>query len=415
MKLAKKVREAIGDPMLLAAVIVLTLFGVAMIYSAGQLDVPSTILLPGLWRAQLTWAGISLVAMLVVMRVEVRWLEWLALPLYVLSIIVLMATLVLGTGLGTAASTKSWLRVGPMMVQPAQFANVATVLMLGRVLGSWRDTPHEVLDLWKPIVITVVPMVLILAQPDLGTAMVFGGVLLAALYWAGTPPGILFLLLSPVLGLFLAFVPWLFSLYMLGLIAFIYLYRSPIREAVLVIGANLAVGTIATTLWNSLAPYQQNRFLVFLDPMIDPRGAGYQVIQSKIAIGSGGLFGKGFLEGTQKRLNFLPEQHTDFIYSVIGEEFGFFGAFGVLLLFGLVLWRLLKLAEGINDPFAGVVVFGIFGAWMTHIVVNVGMTVGVMPITGIPLPFLSYGGSFLLASLIALGVAQRVALEQGRI
>jgi rod shape determining protein RodA len=328
---------------------------------------------------------------------------------------VLLATLVIGTGHGTAASTKSWLRVGPMMVQPAQFANVATVLLLGRVLGAWREAPAEVFDLWKPIAITALPMLLVLAQPDLGTAMVFGGVLLAALFWAGTPIGVIFLLLSPVLGLFLAFVPWMFSIWMLLLIAFLYLYRSPIREAVFVLAANLAVGTIATTLWNSLAPYQRNRFLVFLDPMIDPRGAGYQVIQSKIAIGSGGLLGKGFLEGTQKRLNFLPEQHTDFIYSVIGEEFGFVGTVGVLVLYTLVLWRLLKLAEGMTDPFAGIVVFGIFGAWLTHILVNIGMTVGVMPITGIPLPFLSYGGSFLLATFIALGVAQRVALERGRI
>jgi rod shape determining protein RodA len=415
MKIGLKLREVIGDPLLMACVLLLTLFGVAMIFSAGQLDVPSTILLPGLWKMQLLWSGIALVAMIIVMRIQVRWLEWLAVPLYVLSLGVLVATLVLGTGHGTAASTKSWLRIGPMMMQPAQFANVATVLMLGHVMGAWREAPREVLDLWKPIAITLLPMLLVLAQPDLGTAMVFGGVLLAALYWAGTPIGVLFLLLSPLVGLFLAFVPWLFSLYMIVLIAFVYLYRSPIREAVLVLGANLAVGTIAPALWNSLASYQQNRFLVFLDPMIDPRGAGYQVIQSKIAIGSGGLVGKGFLEGTQKRLNFLPEQHTDFIYAVIGEEFGFLGTIGVLLIFGIVLWRLLRLAEQLTDPFAGIVVFGIFGAWMTHILVNVGMTIGVMPITGIPLPFLSYGGSFLLASFIALGVAQRVALERGRI
>jgi rod shape determining protein RodA len=415
MNLGRVLRGAVGDPLLLALVLLLTSFGVAMIFSAGQLDVPNTILLPGLWKAQLTWAAIAVVAMMVVMRVQVRWLEWLAPGLYAIAIGVLLATLVIGTGHGTAASTKSWLRVGPMMVQPAQFANVATVLLLGRVLGAWREAPAEVFDLWKPIAITALPMLLVLAQPDLGTAMVFGGVLLAALFWAGTPIGVIFLLLSPVLGLFLAFVPWMFSIWMLLLIAFLYLYRSPIREAVFVLAANLAVGTIATTLWNSLAPYQRNRFLVFLDPMIDPRGAGYQVIQSKIAIGSGGLLGKGFLEGTQKRLNFLPEQHTDFIYSVIGEEFGFVGTVGVLVLYTLVLWRLLKLAEGMTDPFAGIVVFGIFGAWLTHILVNIGMTVGVMPITGIPLPFLSYGGSFLLATFIALGVAQRVALERGRI
>jgi rod shape determining protein RodA len=414
MRAANRFQALLGDPLLLLAVLALTVFGVAMVYSAGQLDAPTSIV-EGLWRAQLLWAGISLIALFVVMRLPVRWIEWLALPLYVLSIGALLATLVIGTGLGTAASTKSWLRVGPMMVQPAQFANVATVLMLGRVMGAWRAPPEELLQLWKPIALTTVPMLLVLAQPDLGTALVFGGVLLAALYWAGTPPALLVLLLSPLLALFLAFLGWMWHVYMLLLILFLYFYRLPIREKVLVLVANFAAGTVATKMWESLAPYQQNRFIVFLDPMIDPRGAGYQVIQSKIAIGSGGWLGKGFTLGTQKRLNFLPEQHTDFIYSVIGEELGFVGAVGVLALFTIVLLRLLKLAERVTDPFAGIVVFGIFGAWLTHILVNVGMTVGVMPITGIPLPFLSYGGSFLLASFMALGVAQRMAVEQGRI
>jgi len=414
MKGYESFRAALGDPLLLLTVCALTVFGVGMIYSAGQLDAPTSIV-EGMWRAQLIWSGLSLLALIIVMRVPVRWIEWLAPVLYVGAIGALLATLFIGTGLGTAASTKSWLRIGGMMVQPAQFAQVATVLMLARVMGAWREAPREILDVWKPIAITALPMLLVLAQPDLGTALVFGGVLLAALFWAGTPIGMIFLLVSPILALFLAFVGWIWHIYMLLLILFIYLYQTRLREAVMVLIANFAAGTIATQLWESLAPYQQNRFLVFLDPMIDPRGAGYQVIQSKIAIGSGGFLGKGFTLGTQKRLNFLPEQHTDFIYSVVGEEFGFLGTIGVLALFTIILLRLLRLAENVSDPFAGIVVFGIFGAWLTHILVNVGMTIGVMPITGIPLPFLSYGGSFLLASFIALGVAQRVALEQGRI
>src|SRR5690606_32225123 len=152
----------------------------------------------------------------------------------------------------------------------------------------------------------------------------------------------------------------------------------------------------------------------FLDPTIDPRGSGYHVIQSRVAIGSGGVLGKGFTEGSQKRLAFLPEQHTDFIYAVIGEELGFLGGAAVILGFAFILWRLAKLAERLTDPFSGIVVLGILGAWFTHVLVNVGMTLGVMPITGIPLPFLSYGGSFLLATYLALGISQRVAMEQGR-
>jgi rod shape determining protein RodA len=252
-------------------------------------------------------------------------------------------------------------------------------------------------------------------QPDLVTAMVFGGVLLTTLFWGGVTLGMIFLLISPLPSLFLAIPSWMFSVYMLFLLAFLYIYRTYLGEAILVVTVNLAAGTIAVPLWNSLEDYQRNRFLVFRDPYIDPRGAGYQHIQSRVAIGSGGLVGKGFTQGSQKRLAFLPEQHTDFIYAVIGEEFGFIGAAGVVLLFGLILWRLAKIAERLTDPFAGIVVFGILGAWFTHILVNVGMTIGVMPITGIPLPFLSYGGSFLLATYLALGVVERLASEQGRI
>jgi rod shape determining protein RodA len=202
---------------------------------------------------------------------------------------------------------------------------------------------------------------------------------------------------------------------MLILIAFLYLYRARTSEWVLVLSLNLITGTLAWPLWNSLEDYQQARIVSFVDPTLDPQGSGYQVIQSTVAIGSGGIFGQGFLEGPQKRLRFLPEQHTDFIYAVIGEEMGLIGGGLVLLAYLVILWRLVKLAERLPDPFGGIVVFGVAGAWLTHVLVNVGMTLGVMPVTGIPLPFVSYGGSFLLATYIALGVAQRVALEQGRI
>ena len=413
MSIGDRFRSIFGDPALFLTVFALSLFGVAMVYSAVQLEIPNPVTARA-WRMQAIWLGISLVALFIVMRVPVRWLEWLAAPTYFLMVIVLVATLIIGTGQGTASGTKSWLRIGPMMVQPAQFANVATVLMLGRTMGSWRERPETLLRLWKPIAIIAVPMLLVLAQPDLGTAMVFGGVLIATLYWAGTPPALLFLLISPMVALFLAFMGWIFSVYMIALIAFVYFYRMELWEAVAVIGANLAAGTIAVPLWNSLEQYQKNRLLVFLDPSIDPRGSGYHVIQSRVAIGSGGVFGKGFTEGSQKRLAFLPEQHTDFIYAVIGEELGFIGGALVILAFGFILWRLARLAERLTDPFSGIVVIGILGAWFTHVLVNIGMTLGVMPITGIPLPFLSYGGSFLLATYLALGISQRVALEQGR-
>jgi rod shape determining protein RodA len=414
MPFIQRVRSLFGDPVLMFTVLGLSFFGVAMIYSAGQLDVVNASV-ARVWRMQVLWLGLGLVALFLVMRIQVRWLEWVALPVYVFSVVVLIVTLFIGQGSGTAEGTKSWIRIGSVGVQPAQFANVATVLMLGRVMGAWRETPQGLFALWKPVAIVAVPLLLVFAQPDLGTAMVFGGVLLGTLYWAGTPIGLLFLLISPLLGLFLAFWPWLFSIYMVALVLFLVLYRTYMWESVAVLTANLAAGTIALPVWNHLEPYQRNRFIVFLDPYSDPRGAGYHHIQSRVAIGSGGMLGQGYLQGSQKRLAFLPEQHTDFIYAVIGEELGFIGAGLVLLAYAVILWRMIRLAERLSDPFAGIVVFGIFGAWFTHILVNIGMTVGVMPITGIPLPFLSYGGSFLLATYVALGVAQRVALEQGRI
>jgi len=407
-------RAGLGDPFLALLVILLSLFGVAMVYSAGQLDVP-TVRLQDLWQMQLAWLGISVIALLIVQRIPTRWFEWITVPAYIVSILVLVVTLVIGQGFGTARGTRSWLTLGPIMFQPSQFANLAVILMLARVMGNWREPPRTIWKLVPPVAIVALPMLLVAMQPDLGTALVYCSILLVTLYWSGAPVGMIFLLMSPVVGLFLSFATVPFAIYMALLLAFLYLYRTYIWEGVTVLVANLTAGAIAIPLWNKLAQYQKNRLLVFLDPSIDPRGAGWHVIQSRVAIGSGGLFGKGFTLGTQKRLAFLPEQHTDFIFSVVGEEFGFIGTFGVLLVFGLILWRLVRIAERCSDPFAGIVVFGIFGAWFAHVLVNIGMTAGVMPITGIPLPFLSYGGSFLLAAYIGLGVVQRIAVEQGKV
>ncbi|HEX7118927.1 MAG TPA: rod shape-determining protein RodA [Longimicrobiales bacterium] len=415
MTLIRRLRSTFGDPTLLLLILGLSLFGVAMVFSAGQLDVPDPAV-QGAWKKQLLFLGLSFAAFVAITRIQVRWFEWVAAPAYGLGLVLLALTLVIGRGYGTAQGVKSWIDLGPILVQPSQFAILATILFLARVMGNWREPPRSLWTLVTPVMVVLVPMALVMLQPDLGTAMVFTAILAATLYWAGTPLGLMFMLVSPAVGLLLSFSPGLFSAYMVVLVVFLYFYRSYLWEGVTVVAANLAAGTIALPLWNSLEAYQKARLLVFLDPSIDPRGAGWHVIQSRVAIGSGGLFGKGFTLGTQKRLAFLPEQHTDFIFSVIGEEFGFFfGTFPVLVVFGLVLWRLARIAERVADPFAGIVVFGIFGAWFAHVIVNIGMTVGIMPITGIPLPFLSYGGSFLLASFLALGLAERIAAEQGRI
>ena len=390
----------------------MTAFGIAMIYSSGVLNIPRPVT-EGAWIRQARWFVLALVAFTVVRQLRPRWFEWVALPAYGLSVLLLGTTLVVGTGSGTAGGVKSFLDLGFIRFQPAELAKLATILALARYLGTRSEDPTTLRALVTPSAIVGIPLGLVILQPDLGTALAFVGILFAALYWAGASIGLLAFLASPGVALILSFDNRIWAVFFVIVVGSLYLfrYRLFLVESLAIVLANLAAGTIATPLWNSLAEYQQNRILVFLDPSVDPRGAGYHLIQSMVAIGSGGLSGKGFTEGTQKRLDFLPEQHTDFIFSVVGEELGFLGTGLTLALFAFILYRLVKMAEEATDPFAGLVIFGIFGAWLVHIFVNVGMTVGMVPVTGIPLPFVSYGGTFLLMSWIAVAMAARVAYE----
>jgi rod shape determining protein RodA len=400
----------LGDPILFALVVGLSAFGVAMVYSAGVMDVPFT-LVAGLWRLQLLWFVLALIAVPVVLRIPVSWLERFTPPLYALAVVLLLLTLVIGTGVGTAEGVPRWIVIGPVRIHTAEFAKIPVIMMLARVLAQWREPPTTVWALWKPIAIVLVPMALVMLQPDLGTMIVFSFILLASLFWAGTPLRTLFFLVSPAIGLFLAFNTWVWGAWITVLAVLLVIYRPRLSEAATLMFANIAAGTIALPFWDSLAPYQKNRILVFLDPSLDPRGAGWNLAQSQVAIGSGGLWGKGFLEGSQKRLAFIPEQHTDFIFSVVGEEWGFIGVAVILTSFGIIFWRLLRIAAQTSDPFASLIPFGIFASWFIHVLVNTGMTVGIMPITGIPLPFISYGGSFLLINIVGMAIVQRIAAE----
>lgn len=396
----------VGDLRLLGLALLLAGLGVAMIFSAGQVEVPS--IATGIWTRQLVWLGISLVAFAAATRVPPRWLEWAAPWLYGGSIALLVVVLVLGTG----PNTRSWLDLGPARMQPAEVAKLATILLLARTLAAQEEPVTRVSQLWKQILIVLVPFGLVLLQPDLGSALIFGVILIAALYWAGIPLAKIFLLVSPGFSLLLGFNAAVWGVWFLVLVGFLYLHRPYITESIAVVLANVAAGALTIPLWRSLAEYQQNRLLVFLNPGIDPRGAGWHLIQSKVAIGSGGWIGQGFAGGPQKRLAFLPEQHTDFVFSVVGEELGFIGVVFFLCLFAVLLWRVLRIAVDTGDDFSSTVVFSLFAVWFAHVVVNLGMTVGLMPITGLPLPFLSYGGSFLLMLFIGLGLTQRIAAER---
>lgn len=402
-------REGLDRP-LLFVVLALAAFGVAMIFSAGQTDVPTAA--HNAWVRQLAWMGVGIIAGAVAFRMNFRILEWAAPWLYGFGLFLLVITLIVGTGAGTAAGSKSWLQVGGIRIgQPVELAKLATILLLARYLSSLRDPPRTLRDLVMPGIIAGVPTLLVIKQPDLGSAIVFIGILFAMLFWAGVAPRLLLLFASPVVSLLLATDTRWWGAWMLLLAVLLLLWRAYVAEGVLIYIVNAAMGVLAIILWNRLKPYQQQRLVSFLNPEADPIHSGYQAIQSKVAIGSGGLFGNGFLNGPQKRLAFLPEQYTDFIFAVVGEELGFLGVTAALGLFLALFLILLRIARRATDPFSSLVVFGVIGLFFTHLFENVGMTINVMPITGIPLPFFSYGGSFLLATSLALGLAFRVAWE----
>jgi rod shape determining protein RodA len=398
------------DRALLATVGALLVIGTAVLYSAGQTDVPTAA--ARLWERQLMFLGVGIVGAAVAFRISPRLIEWSTPFLYGLGLGLLALTLVVGTGAGTAAGTKSWLTFGGVRIgQPTELAKIAVILMLARRLGSWREPPGSLFRLASLALVVGVPFVLVGLQPDLGSAIVFLAILFAMLFWAGVSPWLLLLLASPIISLLLAFSTVSWGLWIVALTVLLLWLRPYALEGLTVWLANVGMGVMALWLWNRLAPYQQNRLLSFLNPEIDPRATGWHIIQSKVAIGSGGLLGKGFTAGTQKRLAFLPEQATDFVYSVVGEELGFVGVLVTLLLFAALIAVLVRIARRATDPFSSLVVFGIAAMLFAHVVESVAMTIGLMPITGIPLPFFSYGGSFLLTCCLAVGLALRVAWD----
>ncbi len=402
-------RMAIDWPLVTTA-IVLSIYGIAVVYSAGQTDIPTAV--AHAYRQQIVWFLLGLAGAFVVSRASVHLLEWATVPAYAATIAVLFLLLFIGRGSGTAAGTRSWLAIGGIRLgQPSELAKITVAMMLAKVLAAGREPPRSLVDLWKPALVVAVPWVLIVLQPDLGTAIVFIGIFFAMLFWAGVSWELLVLIASPVISLVLAFSTSLWGAWFLLLLALVVWYKPYVWEGVTFVGANVVAGVVAPLLWAHLQPYRQARFRVFLDPSSDPLRTGYHVIQSQVAIGSGGWFGKGFTMGTQKRLAFLPEQHTDFIFSVVGEELGFVGVTIALALFAFLFYRVVRVAARANDSFSSLVAFGLLGMWFTHVIENVGMTLNLTPVTGIPLPFFSYGGSFMFSCWLAVGLVARISSE----
>ena len=401
-------RRVVPDFTLLALALVLSVYGIAMVYSAGQTDVLTRV--STLWQRQVGWFALGLVSAYGVSRASLRMLDWVTPQLYAAACFVLLLLVFIGKGFGTGASTKSWLAIGGFRLgQPSEIAKIVVVLMLAKVLAARRDAPKSLIDLWQPAVVVGIPWLLIMAQPDLGTGLVFIGIFFAMLFWAGCSWQLLVLAASPGISLVLAVSTTSWGAWFLLLIGLLIWFKPYVAESAVVIVANIAMGVVAPLVWEKLNPYQQKRLLVFIDPGSDPLRSGYHVIQSQVAIGSGGWLGKGFTLGTQKRLAFLPAQHTDFIFPVVGEELGFLGVTVALLLFLWLFLRCVRVAGRATDSFSSLVAFGLVSTWFVHLLVNIGMTLNLVPVTGIPLPFFSYGGSFMLACWIAVGIEMRIS------
>jgi len=392
------------DLPLLGATFLLSAVGLAAVYSAASGG--------ELFFKQLLWVGLGWVALVLAVAVPYRVLVKFSWVLYVLAVAALVLLAARAVSHGGAAHR--WLALGPFTFQPSEFAKLATILMLAFVLDVFRrleSLPQFVL----PVVVAAVPAALIAVEPDLGTAAVFVPLLFACLYWAGAPVTYLLLLLSPLAAFFVSFKLIAFLIFLGVVVAIALAARARWWERAFFVGAGVLAGAATPLLWGMLKEYQRARILSFLSPTADPHGAGYSVIQAKIALGSGRLFGKGFLEGSQVHCQFVPEGHTDFVLSAWGEEWGFAGCLLVVALFAVVVFRSFLIAYRAGDRRGGILAFGLGTLFFTQFVVNAAMAVGLIPVTGLPLPFMSYGGSATIASFIAVGLILNVKLRRERV
>jgi rod shape determining protein RodA len=357
------------------------------------------------WRSHWIMGGIGLTLAILLARwryeILIQW-QWI---IYGITNLSLIAVMLIGT---TANGAQSWITIGQFNVQPSEFAKVGVIITLASLLHE--RTASTIPALIKTLAVTAVPWALVFLQPDLGSSLVFGAIVMGMLYWGNANPGWLLLLISPLVSaiMFSVFLPgWLAWVALMAVIAWRTLPWSP-YAALAAATINLVSGKLGEIAWGLLKDYQKDRLILFLDPDKDPLGGGYHLIQSRIAIGAGGLWGRGLNHGTQTQLNFIPEQHTDFIFSAIGEEMGFMGALVVLALFWVICLRLVIIAQNAKDNFGSLLAIGVLSMIVFQVVVNIGMTIGLAPITGIPLPWLSYGRSSLLTNFVAIGLVESV-------
>ena len=420
------------DPLLALAVVGLMTIGILFIYSSGVNS--NGVLITSEYLKQILWAGVALSILVSFSYINYNLLRDLSFWIYLIFLILLILTLLFGRVVNGA---KAWIGFFGLGGQPSEFSKIATILFLARFLANKRTEIQDWRVFLQAFIIVAAPMLLILRQPDTGTTLVFIPIFLLMMFMAGARVRhILYLACTGILSFVLALIPAvetiiyhdpnglgnlltdpkvllivggvLFLIVFLCIFGFRQYKQRTYYWLAYLFSIILISFLLAYLLRSILKDYQVMRFIVFLDPSVDPKGSGWNLIQSMTAIGSGGIFGKGFLLGTQSHYRFLPMQSTDFIFSILGEEWGFFGAFAVFSLFMILLFRMLYVMQIIKDNFGVLAISGFVGMFFTHVFVNVGMTVGIMPVTGIPLYFLSYGGSSLIAGSLAVGITMNI-------
>jgi rod shape determining protein RodA len=417
MQLGWTQRSTGGSWLLPALFAALCVFSLATLWSVTEgIRGPYEMTDPGVsksvfWR-QCIWITLGWGAFLLARHTRLQLIEEATPLLYLGGVGLLALVLLVGP---EVAGARRWFALGPIRLQPSEPAKIVLILMLAKLFSLQHLRQRPVLPVAGSILLMLLPAFLVLREPDLGTSLVFVAIWLGAVFWFGLSWVFILSAGSPLLSAVFSFYaesvlqqPWPWGLYLLVLLVALTVARFRLLESFLLVLANIVTGIGISFFWDGLKPYQQERILTFFDPARDQFGSGYQAIQSKVAIGSGGLFGKEYLQGTQKGLAFLPERHTDFIFSVVGEELGFVGAVLLIGLYILIILKGLEIATGARKPFSSQVAVGVVIFFSFHVIVNISITTGLLPVTGLPLPIMSYGGSNLLVSALLLGLLANV-------
>jgi rod shape determining protein RodA len=377
---------------------VLTIIGIIALFSISLHQNKS--LLQTSFFNQIISLAISIFVFLIVLYIPRRVYHKYA---YVLYVVVLIA-IITPFFLSPTAGTYRWISLGGFGFQPSELSKWVVILVLAKYLSDWNLNVGRIQTFAMSFLIVLVPALIVFKQPDLGTALIMMTPVIPMLYWVGARPFHLFLIIAPFISIITAFHSISFTVWAVLFLIIIFLSKPKILLSVSIYFGNIFLGLLSPILWNMLHPYQQKRILTVFNPELDPLGAAYQIIQSETAIGSGGLLGKGFGQGTQTQLKFLPVQESDFILSVIGEEFGFIIILLIFLTLTSLILRSLKLAYNSNDRFSSLTIIGMITTFLAQFYVNAAMTVGLIPVKGLPFPFVSYGGSFLLSCYIMVGI-----------